>query len=283
MIDNSNYTESYKQLLRELLTRGVEQLNGRTGARVKAVAGAWVIQVAPGRSNDLLPLPAVRLLRPRTAAAEVAWFLSGSMNGLDLEALGTKIWSKFMGSTGTIPTAYGYRWRAAFNCDQIALALRALRADPTDRQVVVTAWDPRVDGLGRADPSVKNVPCPTQFTLSTVGGLLHSSLLIRSSDVFVGLPYDVAGHALLTQAIANSLKLKIGVLTFTLAHAHLYQCHWDMAREACRVRAKFPRVPMPDCTVEDIEQDPHDYVRTLELRQRGTEWPEYDPKPELVL
>jgi thymidylate synthase len=179
-----------------------------------------------------------------------------------------------------VKAAYGYRWRCHFGRDQLRLAIEALRRDPTDRRVYVSAWDPSIDGLGELGQ--RNVPCPTSFSLSVTGGELHSSLFLRSSDVFVGLPYDVMGHALLMDAVAHELRLKPGVMHVTLAHAHLYEDHWDMAAEALRQEPVLPAMPLPGWTVSQIERAPDDYVLRYAEEARQRVWPAYNPKPHVV-
>ncbi len=273
-----DYRRLYKDLLAELLDDGVEEKNERTGARIKVIRGGVAFNIEP---HGFIPVCGVRKLRPKTAASEVAWFLSGSKDVKDLEDLGCKIWSKFQDGKGQIEGAYGYRWRRHFGRDQLGLALQALRKDPSDRQVLVTAWDPADDGLGVKKKS--NVSCPTHFTLSILGGELHSSLFLRSSDVFVGLGYDLMGHALLCDALANSLHVDLGVLTFTLAHAHIYDSHYEMAEEALKTPQVKTEVRLPGFTCGAIELNPERYVKVVGEAADAAVWPDYDPKPMLVL
>lgn len=272
------FRTTYGGLLYSLLNTLHVEVNARTGAGIRALEPrSFTVDVSDGR----VPVCGVRRTYPKTAAAEVAWFLSGSKDVSFIRKY-APIWDKFVEDDGlTVAGAYGHRWREHFGRDQIGLALAELRRDPTSRRVWISAWDPATDGLGQ--PS-KNVPCPVGFTLSVQGGVLNSALFIRSSDVFVGLPYDVMGHALLMDACARTLRVELGVMHVTLAHPHLYEVHRDMAYEALASDPSDDTQPMPGWSVDDIVNAPDLYVMSVgaasSLVKRR---PEYACKPMLVI
>ncbi len=296
------------------------ETNERTGTRVHVGRGGTAFRV--DLSDGLLPTIGYRKTFPRSAAAEAAWYVRGEQDAtfitkyaplwdkfveeipydMDLLAHGpdermpqslayrTKDVSLSNGDVRReqdgepffrgVRSAYGYRWRNHFGRDQLRLAVEALRKDPSDRRVYVSAWDPAEDGLGA--PGQKNVPCPASFTFSITGGELHSSLFLRSSDLFVGLPYDVMGHALLMDAVAHELRIRPGVMHVTLAHAHLYESHWQMAAEMLQHEPVVPQLPLPGWTLSQVEQHPDDYVVRYAEEAKQHQWPAYNPKPEVI-
>ena len=270
----------YPLLLDTIMRGGLVEMNQRTGVNVRVAPGAvgFNVNMTEGR----LPLCGVRRTFPRTAAAETAWYLSGSNDVRWLQERRVHIWDKFVELNGyTIANSYGIRWQSHFGRDQIADAIRTLRNNPSDRQIVIGTWDPGCDGLGR---EAKNVPCPAMFTLNVIGGLLYSTMLLRSSDVFVGLPYDVMGHAFLCSAIASSLGRPMGTLTFTLAHAHIYEKHWSMATEASeQVPVDTEYLLDPSWNVELIKEQPDRYIAEMGWQAQDQQWPLFNPKPELVV
>lgn len=288
---HNHYRELLHRLVHGSLTGfGPPQMrmyNERTGTFISVlpeVFDAFTLDLSDG----LLPLPGNRRVFPGTAAAEIAWFLSGDRSVGWLRKH-TKIWDKFTEDNGeTVDAAYGYRWRSHFGRDQIALAMEALRKNPSDRRVVVSAWDPAEDGLGA--PS-KQVPCPVLFTLSTherrdgpsVKHSLNMAVFKRSTDVFVGLPYDVMGHALLLQALAFELGMDIGLMHFTLAHPHMYDTHEDMAKESLRQSVSVQQPRMPSWRTSDIEEGPDKYVEAARALLSDDAKHPYNPRPELVL
>lgn len=305
------FCEHYEELLRQLLESPAEA-NARTGTRVRVLPGAASFTL--DLSDRVLPTAGLRRVYPRVAAAETAWYVSGEQDATWMRRHAA-IWDKFVEPLTVHPSghprdeppasatlltadtvdgkerslgyrfkgvkaAYGYRWRRHFGRDQLRLAVDALRRDPSDRRVAVSAWDPSEDGLGA--PGQLNVPCPAMFTLCVVGGRLNSTMLLRSSDVFVGLPYDVMGHALLMDALAVELGLAVGQATFALAHAHLYDCHWDMATIACTQVPTVPPMVLPGWSLSAIEDDRDAYVAAVAEASGRHAWPPYVPRPEVV-
>jgi len=90
-------------------------------------------------------------------------------------------------------------------------------------------WDPASDGLGGISKS--NVPCPFTFTVGIIGGKLHLHNVVRSNDMILGFPHDVAGFALLQCILAQELGVKPGVYTHTISNAHVYDIHYPAAEE----------------------------------------------------
>lgn len=284
MIQETNsFSSAYLDLLWRLDDEGINEVNARTGVHITALPGghSFKLDLSGGR----IPVPGNRRYWPRVAAAEVAWQFMGTKDPSFIMEKAPKVWGAFI-EDGKIKTAYGYRWRRCFGRDQIALALRALRNDPSNRQVYVSAWNPATDGLGQPGQP-KNIPCPVGFSVTQVDDTIHMSVFLRSSDVFVGLPYDVMAYALTLDAIAHSLGYHTGSLHVTLAHAHSYEPHDDMVIESLYGSGKkwvtghepeFPR-----WTVEQIETDPHGYVDQVDELCRGLPVSDYSPKPMVVV
>jgi thymidylate synthase len=277
MFEGIQFNHFYFELVKSILNRGVMQSNKRTGEIIWTTPGGVSALIC---FENCLPIASNRKLFPTTAAAEVLWYLSGST---DVTWLRNKcrIWDEFVEDDGlTISNAYGYRWRKHFGRDQIKLAIVALQEDPSDRQVLVSAWDPALDGLG--NKGVKNTPCPTHFTFSIIEGLLYSSLFIRSSDVFVGLPYDVMGHAILMDMIAVELRVGIGDLHLTLAHPHLYDKHVTMARDSMG-KIVFSYIPFIQMPLSLAEQNPDAYLHDIAQATATSDMNPLLLHPEIIL
>lgn len=281
LIKTDTFPYIYDSLLAGLIESPFEERNKRTGVRIKMLPGGASFKI--DLTDQKLPVTGSRKLYPHVAAAEQAWFILGTQDVTWINQHAPKVWGKFVEDDGrTVEAAYGYRWKHAFGRDQLRLAIEALKKDPTDRRVWVQAWDPRVDGLGAQGQ--RNVPCPVGFTFSLIDGFLHSSLFIRSSDVFVGLPYDVMGHAILMSVVASSVgAMGLGTMHVTLAHPHLYEMHYGMA-DACLSQTHFPVGPdLFAWRLEDVEKDPDGFVWAYRKAAKSAAWPSYAPLPELVL
>lgn len=113
--------------------------------------------------------------------------------------------------------------------------------------------------------------------------------------MFVGLPYDVMGHALLMQAMLSSLNilrlgrpvkgppLRLGKMQVSLAHPHLYEVHSEMVDGALASRPSDESITMPDWGVKRIVQLPDQYVELVATRAQGPRQPEYSCRPEIVV
>lgn len=297
MSDDINYPTQYALLLRALLLSPDREVNRRTGAAISLIPSGHTLTI---RSGPSLPLIGLRRTYPRTAAAEVEWFVSGERNLRMLHRFGVHIWDQFAESNLScddwlkargaskleVSSAYGYRWRRHFGRDQLREAVETLREDPTSRRAAVFAWDPALEDMRRSQLAV---PCPVGFSLFSSmprGGSareLHSTLWIRSSDVFVGLPYDVMGHAMLMGLIASELGMRPGWLSVSLAYPHLYDVHRGMAQEALGVgHGELPWVRIADVSLSEVEEGPGILVSAYGKAQGLTNWPSFDPRPKVV-
>lgn len=284
--------DAYKILLTDLYINGTVERNERTGADIKVLGGGYSFRI--NLFNNELPLPTNRAYYPHVAAAEVAWQFLGTKNPEFILRYAPKLWSKFL-EDDEIKAAYGYRWKEHFNRDQLVQAVYELSNNPTNRQLWITAWDPATDGLGSPDQPM-NIPCPIGFAVNIVGGKLHASLFIRSSDTVVGLPYDVQAYVLTLNAmrnmvnkISNAPDIQMGTLHVTLAHAHYYMQDDEIVRESLRnfgrdeLSYKDVSVSIPNMTMAQIEAYPDVYVEAMKINAREAKKPAYNPKPEVVV
>lgn len=281
-----SFNDVYCELLKDLLGQADAETNERTGEKIRMLEGGTSFKLS--LENGRLPVAGNRRYYPHVAAAEVAWQFMGTKDPSWILGKAPKIWQDFTEDDGTVECAYGYRWRRHFGRDQLALALGELQRHPTNRQIYVSAWDPYCDGLGGPQP--KNVPCPVGFSLTRTGDLLHISVFIRSSDVFVGLPYDVMTYALTLDAMAAALDLKPGTLHFTLAHAHVYEEHWKFVNRSVTDRlvksnwlGHEGEPQLPCVTVHEIEKQPDEYVERVRRLTGRAEKHDWDPKPVVVV
>lgn len=279
MSGSNSFNVHYTALLEELMSHGTVETNKRTGSKILFLEGgrSFRIDVRDGR----LPVAGNRRYFPGVAAAETAWEMMGTRDPEFMLKHAPKLWESFV-EDGHIKAAYGYRWRSSFGRDQLNLALRTLQNDPSNRQVYVSAWDPSTDGLGQPDQP-KNLPCPVGFSLTTSANLLHLSVFLRSSDAFIGLPYDVMGYALKLNAFAAALKRTPGYLHVTMAHVHVYKPQWTMLKKSVMGSRTQDRPPMPPWTVSAIVRKPEQYVEEMKAYAKTVSWNTWDPKPKVVV
>jgi thymidylate synthase len=222
----TSFDAQYQKLLKEIMTDGIEEVNERTKHSVRALPGK-TIEI---EADDGFPILTLRKIPVRIFVAEQIWFLTGSRRPSEFLSKFTKIWDDFTNVDGVVSTAYGYRWRHHFGRDQIGLLVKLLEKEPSSRHGVIMMWDPANDGLS-ATFKKANVPCPYTFTVNIIGGKLHLHLIVRSNDMILGCPHDVAGFALLQRILASRLGVKVGKYTHSISNAHIYGIHYDAAKE----------------------------------------------------
>ena len=112
---------------------------------------------------------------------------------------------------------YGAQWRRKENSiDQIAKAIQTLKDSPQSRRNIVTAWNPdEVDNMALP-------PCHSLYQLNVRGDFVDLKMYQRSADTFLGVPFNIASYAMLTQILADQIDKKPGELTITFGDAHIY-------------------------------------------------------------
>lgn len=220
----TSFDRIYQQAIARVFHEGSQVFSHRTGISTRALPGL-TFELEPSGGFPLLTL---RKIPIKLFCAEVVWMITGEKK-LDFLRQFTKIWDDFAEQDGTVDAAYGYRWRRHFGRDQLVDLVEHLREEPTSRQGVVVMWDPASDGL-RA-PKRKNVPCPFCWTANIIDDKLNVHLIIRSNDLMLGNPHDTAGFALLQAILAQELGVKVGKLTVSISHAHIYENHYAQVEE----------------------------------------------------
>lgn len=236
----NSFDLQYQRLLRRIMSEGVEEINRRTGHRTRIIPGAY-IEISNG-----FPLLTLRRIPIRIFAAEMIWYIMGSRMPSEFLQKFTKIWDDFTNINGVVTTAYGYRWRRHFGRDQLIDLIKLLKTDPSSRHGVVVTWDPSDDGLANSLTArkKKNIPCPYTYVVNITDKRLNLFCVARSTDVILGLPHDVGGFALLQRILAAYMGLRIGNFVFTTAHAHVYDNHYEAARELLRRHSSDEKIEL---------------------------------------
>ena len=125
--------------------------------------------------------------------------------------------------------------------DQIANAIYEIKHNPTNRRIIVNAWNP-VDMGKMALP-----PCHVMHQILVHDGKLNLIWTQRSCDMFLGIPYNIASYALLLMLYAKEAGLKPGILKGELHDVHIYENHIEQVRnQLYRTPYKLPTVEIPD-------------------------------------
>lgn len=224
--------KEYLELVRSVLDNG-ERKSSRTGVdTISAFAASYSVDLAKG-----FPLLTTKKMHWNSVLRELLWYLSGEDHIRNLREH-TKIWDAWSDEEGRLDTAYGNYWRnfpsatrdengewRVTEVDQIANVLHALRTDPSSRRMVVTAWEP-----GNAWSS-RLPPCHYTYAFHVQGGKLNCHLTQRSGDVALGIPFNLAAYATLTQMLAQEVGLGLGRFAHSIVDAHIYCSRADGTME----------------------------------------------------
>ena len=237
--------QQYLDLLRHVRDHGVRRTD-RTGTGTLGIFGHQMrFDLARG-----FPLLTTKKLHVKSIVHELLWFLSGSTNIGYLQRNGVRIWDEWAGADGELGPVYGKQWRSwaapdGASIDQIAKLVEAIKADPHSRRHIVSAWNP-ADIEDMALP-----PCHCLFQFHVADGRLSCQLYQRSADIFLGVPFNIASYALLTEMMAQVTGLKVGDFIHTFGDVHLYANHFEQAREQL---TREPR-PLPRLTINPDKRD----------------------------
>jgi thymidylate synthase len=255
--------QQYLDLMDRILTTGVDKQD-RTGTGTRSIFGHQMrFDLAEG-----FPLVTTKKVHLRSIVVELLWFLQGSTNVRWLQDRGVTIWDEWADADGDLGPVYGHQWRSwptpnGESIDQIAAVVSSLRTNPDSRRHIVSAWN--VAEVGEmAIP-----PCHTMFQFYVANGRLSCQLYQRSADVFLGVPFNIASYALLTEMMAKVVGLEPGDFVHTLGDAHLYSNHFEQAElQLTRTPRPLPRLILTDGVAE---MDGFEYA---DIQVRA-----YDPHP----
>lgn len=258
--------KQYLDMCQYILEHG-EDRDDRTGTGTRSVFGYQT-------RYDLragFPLLTTKKMFLRPIAEELLWFIKGDTNIKYLVDRNVKIWNEwpyenfkksedfhgesleefvakikelpaddpFVLKYGELGPVYGRQWRN-FNeqgVDQLSILIDGLKNNPFSRRHIVSAWNPiEVDQMALP-------PCHAflQFYVSADKKYLSCQLYQRSADIFLGVPFNIASYALMTEMLARTCGYEAKEFIHTIGDAHIYRNHFDVVKE------QISRKPLPMC------------------------------------
>lgn len=215
----------YLDLLRHVRENGLRK-EDRTGTGTLSVFGYQMrFDLAAG-----FPLVTTKKVFFKGLAVEMLWFLRGGTNVKWLQERGVRIWDAWADENGDLGPVYGKQWVSwdapdGRQINQIAEVIEQIRSKPDSRRHIVMAWN-----VGEID-RMALPPCHMFFQFWVGAGRLSCHLYVRSNDLFLGAPFNIAEYALLTHLVAQQCDLDVGELVYTIGDAHLYLNHLDQVDE----------------------------------------------------
>lgn len=268
----------YHDLLADVLENGVEK-GDRTGTGTLSVFGRQF------RHNleDGFPLLTTKKLHFKSIINEMIWFLNGDTNTKWLKEHGVSIWDEWATEDGDLGPVYGKQWTAwptqdGKTINQIDYVVHTLKTNPNSRRILFHGWNVEYlpDESVSPQENAKNgkmalPPCHLLYQFYVANNKLSTHLYIRSSDLLLGNPYNLAGASFLTHMLAQQCDLGVGEVVVTMGDAHIYLNHIEqvklqLTREPRALpKLIFKRKPesIYDYKFEDFEivgYDPHPHI-----------------------
>ena len=221
----------YLNILKKVKENGIIK-NGRNGKTYSYFGDMLKFNI-----QNQFPLITTKKVFFKGVVEELLWFLRGSVNSKELEEKGVNIWKgnsnrEFLDANGFyeyeegyLGPIYGFQWRS-FNgeIDQLKYVLNELNKN--SRRIIINAWNPCQLNLQVLPPchilynfyidDDKNISC---------------MMFMRSSDLFLGLPFNIASTALFTYIIAKVMGLNVKEIAISICDLHIYEEHLEAVEE----------------------------------------------------
>lgn len=277
------FDEEYIRIGKKLLEEGTWVHNKRTGKRCLTIR-AEMTKYDMSDTNRF-PLLTTKKMDIKPIAAELIGFIKGIDNAALFREEGCKIWDanandneqwlnnpnrKGKDDLGRIYGVQARDWKRpdGSSVDQLAMCVDKISKGIDDRRLIVTHWNP-----GELD-KMALPPCHMTYMFTILDGYLHMTMIQRSCDYPLGVPYNIASYALMLHIIANMTGLKVGELSHVMHNVHIYEDQLEMFKEQMKRKpTASPKILVPtydslDDFCENAKKD--SFVIT-----------EYDPQPAI--
>jgi len=207
-------------------TRGIHGIKSIFGAQIR-------FDMRQG-----FPLLTTKKMPFKILLHELFWFIQGTSKVDYLHEHKIRYWDGFLDENNDLGRIYGVQWRHwrrpdGTEFDQLQWAIDEIKNNPNSKSIIVNAWN-----AGELK-EMRLPPCHTMFQFDVTKGKLRLQLYQRSSDVFLGLPFNIAQYAMLLYMVAYLTDLEPRELIISIGNAHLYDNHIEPAKE------QLPRKPYP--------------------------------------
>ncbi len=233
--------KQYLDLLKDVYENGAQK-GDRTGTGTLSVFGRmYRVDLAKG-----FPLLTTKKVYFKGVVNELLWFLSGSTNKNELDA---RIWDEWALEDGELGPIYGKQWTAwptkdGKTINQIDYVVDMLKNNPTSRRILFHGWNVEYLPDEKLSPQ-DNVrqgkmalpPCHLLYQFQVIDNKLNLMCTIRSNDLFLGHPFNVAQAAIWVHILAQQCDLDVGELIMSIGDAHIYSNHME------QVKTQLERTP----------------------------------------
>ncbi|KAM0673382.1 hypothetical protein GVAV_003071 [Gurleya vavrai] len=276
----------YLNLIETIISSGTKK-EDRTGTGTFSISGAMM---RFNLQNNVFPLLTTKKVFYKGIVEELLFFIKGQTDNKYLIDKGVNIWTgnstkEFFDKNninreeGDLGPVYGFQWRhfgaeyktcnddySGKGIDQLQNVINEIKNNPKSRRLIVSSWNP-IDISIMALP-----PCHLLFQFIVRDNLLDCILYQRSGDVGLGIPFNIASYALLTNMVAHVCDLMPGDFIHFIGDAHIYLNHVEPLQEQLKREPRpFPKLhfkrkikKIEDFTFDDFlleNYNPHDAIK----------------------
>jgi len=276
--------KQYLDVLQKILYKGTLE-KGRNGNTLSIFGESMRFSL----QNGSIPILTTKKTAWKTCLKELIWFIRGETDNKLLQKQGVHIWDgntsrEFLDSRGLqlypegmAGPGYGYQWRnfgANYNCfsgkqltddhpfggvDQLQQIIDKLKNPETrnSRRLILSAWNPKQLDQMAVPPC--HIMC--QFNVHD-GNKLSCAMFQRSSDFFLGIPFNIASYSMLTHLIAKHCGLEAYEFIHFMGNCHLY----ENAIDATKMQIDRNPFPFPTISIKETRENINDYcVKDFEI------------------
>jgi thymidylate synthase len=243
MTTSNKDEKNYLEFLNVVKNEGIKK-NTRNGTTYSYFSHLLKFDI-----SNHFPLLTTKKMFFKGIVEELLWFLRGSVNSKELESKGVNIWKgnssrEYLDANGFshydegyLGPIYGYQWRS-FNgkIDQLRYLLEELKLE-NSRRIIINAWNP-CQLHEQALP-----PCHILYNFFKNNDEISCMMYMRSSDLFLGLPFNIASTALLTHIIAKVSGFNVKEIAISICDCHIYEEHLEHLNiQLERMPYEFPSI-----------------------------------------
>jgi Thymidylate synthase len=221
------------------------------------------LHVTDGRANVLVS--PIRKPSYRFMIAEWLWIWFGHEDVATIATYNKHI-AAFSDNGVTFSGAYGPKVAT-----QWPLVLGTLRRDLDSRQAIIQIFD-------RPTGPTKDLPCTLALQFLVRERIVHVIVTMRSSDIWLGLPYDFFNFSMLGNILAAQLNLTLGSVTMHLGSSHLYDRDKEMAGNvlhSIEAAQTIVSPQLPSEPPEELDRLLQDYTMVELVGKLGEPWDSY--------
>jgi thymidylate synthase len=236
--------KQYHELLQKVLDDGIESEDRTNVGTISIFGESFKIDLTKG-----FPLLTTKYVSFKNILVELVWFLKGETNAQYMLDNNCHIWDEWLDENTNLPNTYPQQWRNfkspndEYGIDQIKNVIKSLKEDPYSRRHIVVAYNP-MDAHLSALPA-----CHSFFQFYVRNNKLSCLFYMRSNDLFLGNPYNIASYALLTHIIAKLTGYDVHELIYMGGDVHIYKNHIEQVKE--QLSRDYDKYPIPFLEISD--------------------------------